>query len=86
MPDLSGLDLCQMIRNKLKCKDTYVILLTSNADDGDIAKGIASGADGYLTKPLHTDKLLAQIHMAQAVLKARRSAMGLQRNEDRVID
>jgi CheY-like chemotaxis protein len=83
MPDLSGLDLCQMIRNKLNCKDTYVILLTSNTGDGDIAKGIAAGADGHLTKPLQTDKLFSQIRMARAVLKARRSSMGLQASDDR---
>jgi CheY-like chemotaxis protein len=83
MPDLSALDLCQMIRNKLNCKDTYVILLTSNSGDGDIAKGIAAGADGHLTKPLQTDKLFSQIRMAGAVLKARRSSMGLQASDDR---
>ncbi|HLZ11516.1 MAG TPA: response regulator [Candidatus Acidoferrum sp.] len=73
MPDLSGTDLCRLIRQKLQRKDIYLVLLTSNSDQRDIAKGMASGADGYLTKPLQADKLFAEIHMARAVIKARRS-------------
>jgi len=34
---------------------------------------MASGADSYLTKPLQSDKLFAEIHMARAVIKARRN-------------
>jgi len=73
MPDLSGTDLCRLIRQKLLRKDIYLVLLTSNSGQGDIAKGMASGADGYLTKPLQSDKLFAEIHMARAVIKARRN-------------
>jgi len=73
MPDLSGVDLCRLIRQKLQRKDIYLMLLTSNSGQGDIAKGMASGADSYLTKPLQTDKLFAEIHMARAVIKARRN-------------
>ena len=73
MPDLSGVDLCRLIRQKLQRKDIYLMLLTSNSGQGDVAKGMASGADGYLTKPLQSDKLFAEIHMARAVIKARRN-------------
>jgi len=73
MPDLSGVDLCRLIRQKLQRKDIYLMLLTSNSGQGDIAKGMASGADSYLTKPLQADKLFAEIHMARAVIKARRN-------------
>ncbi|GAC1633316.1 MAG: hypothetical protein NVS9B14_07870 [Candidatus Acidiferrum sp.] len=73
MPDLSGIDLCRLIRQNLRRKDIYLVLLTSNSGQGDVAKGMASGADGYLTKPLQSDKLFAEIHMARAVIKARRN-------------
>ena len=39
MPDLSGIDLCRLIRQKLLRKDIYLVLLTSNSGRGDIAKG-----------------------------------------------
>lgn len=73
IPDLSGVDLCRLIRQKLQRKDIYLVLLTSNSGQGDVAKGMASGADGYLTKPLQSDKLFAEIQMARAVIKARRN-------------
>jgi sigma-B regulation protein RsbU (phosphoserine phosphatase) len=72
MPGLSGLELCRMIRNKLNCRDTYLILLTSNSREDHIAEGLAAGADGYLTKPLRSDEILAQIRTARGVLKTRR--------------
>ena len=72
MPDLSGLDLCRMIRNKLKCRDTYLILLTTNSREDHIEEGLAAGADGYLTKPLRSDELLGQIRTARSTVKARR--------------
>jgi len=72
MPDLSGVELCQIIRNKLNCRDTYLILLTSNSREDHITEGLAAGADGYLTKPLRSDEILAQIRTARGVLKMRR--------------
>jgi sigma-B regulation protein RsbU (phosphoserine phosphatase) len=73
MPDLSGIELCHMIRKELQRKDIYLMLLTGNSDQGDRAKGMAAGADGYLTKPLQSDKLFAEIHIARAVIRTRRN-------------
>ena len=74
MPGLSGLKLCQVIRHKLKCTDTYLILLTSNSGEARRAAGYAAGADAYLTKPLRSDELLIQIRAAHGALKARHKA------------
>ena len=73
MPDISGVDLCRLIRQKLQRKDVYLMLLTSNSGQGDVAKGMASGADSYLTKPLQSDRLFAEIRMPRAVIRARRN-------------
>jgi CheY-like chemotaxis protein len=72
MHDLSGLDLCRIIRTKLNCRDTYLILSSSNPQEAQKAEGIAAGADGYLTKPLRSDELLGQICAARDVIKTRR--------------
>ncbi len=72
MPGLSGLELCQVIRNKLRCADTYLVLLTSNSAEGDRAQAFAAGADGYLNKPIRSEELFAQIRRGRGVLKARR--------------
>ena len=73
MPGLSDPQLCQIIRNKLNARDTYLILLTSNSHADHIAQGLAAGADGYLLKPLRTNDLLAQLSAARAILKSRRA-------------
>jgi CheY-like chemotaxis protein len=72
MRDLSGLDLCRIIRRKLNCTDTYLILLSSHPLENHKARGLAAGADGYLIKPLRSDELLGQILNARDVIKARR--------------
>jgi sigma-B regulation protein RsbU (phosphoserine phosphatase) len=72
MPGLSGPELCQIIRNKLNARDTYLILMTSNSHADYIAQGLAAGADAYLLKPLRTNDLLAQLSAARAILKSRR--------------
>jgi len=72
MPDLSGLELCRRIRNQAGLRDIYLILLSSNATEGQKAEGFAAGADGYLTKPLQIDQLLGQIRAARGVLESRR--------------
>jgi CheY-like chemotaxis protein len=72
MPGISGPELCRTIRKKLHCPDTYLILLTSNSREDHSADGLAAGADGYLTKPLRSEELRAQLSTARGVLKSRR--------------
>jgi CheY-like chemotaxis protein len=73
MPDLSGLELCQMIRKKPEYTNTYLVLLTSNSSEHERLQGIAVGADGYLIKPIRSEELFAQIRRARGMLKARRA-------------
>ncbi len=76
MPDLSGIELCQVIRHKLRRKDIFLMLMTSNSAEGERTLGMAAGADSYITKPLQSDRLFAEIHMARAIIKARREYCG----------
>jgi diguanylate cyclase (GGDEF)-like protein len=61
MPDLSGLQLCERIRGDAQRGYTYIIVLTARAEKDSIVKGLAAGADDYLTKPFDPDELLARI-------------------------
>lgn len=85
MPDLSGLQLCQMIRKKLKSDDIYLILLSTNSREDHRAEGLAAGADGYLTKPLRSGELLGQLGTARSVLKARREVEATQVSSEKKI-
>jgi diguanylate cyclase (GGDEF)-like protein len=67
MPDVSGLDLCQRIR-KSELSYTYVILLTSISDKNMVVKGLAAGADDYLTKPFDPGELCARIGVGRRII------------------
>lgn len=66
MPDMTGLELCSAIR---KDHDSYIyiILLTSNTKKDQIVKGLAAGADDYLTKPFHPGELLARVAVGRRI-------------------
>jgi diguanylate cyclase (GGDEF)-like protein len=61
MPDISGLELCRIIRRDFQGFHSHLILLTSNSDKEQIVEGLAAGADDYLTKPFHPGELVARI-------------------------
>jgi two-component system chemotaxis response regulator CheY len=72
MPDLSGLDLCQRLRADVHRGYTYIILLTSIAEKDNVVKGLAAGADDYLTKPFDPAELLARIGVGRRIIDLHR--------------
>jgi PleD family two-component response regulator len=70
-PDLTGIELCGHIRRD-QASYTYVILLTSKADKDQIIKGLAAGADDYLTKPFHSGELLARVAVGRRIVELHR--------------
>lgn len=59
MPKVDGYEVCNHIKATLpSCK---VIFLSAKTKEADIAKGYATGADLYMTKPFSTKKLLNNI-------------------------
>jgi len=61
MPDFSGLELCERIRGDAQREYTYVIMLSAKAEKDHVVKGLAAGADDYLTKPFDPGELLARV-------------------------
>jgi DNA-binding response OmpR family regulator len=59
LPDLSGIELCQTIRDE-EIK-TPILLLTGFRDTCKVSTGLDAGADDYLTKPYDPEELLARI-------------------------
>src|ERR1700737_2213760 len=57
MPDISGPELCQRIRQDFQSFYAYVILLTANTDKEEVIEGLDAGADDYLTKHFHPGEL-----------------------------
>ena len=61
MPKRNGFEVCQLVRANADWQDIKVILLTAKGRDVDVEKGMAMGADAYVTKPFATRDLVAQI-------------------------
>src|SRR6266542_1362173 len=71
MPDITGIELCGQIRSD-QGSYTYIILLTSNTDKDQIIRGLAAGADDYLTKPFHSGELLARVAVGRRIIELHR--------------
>ncbi len=61
MPKRDGYDLCQMIRAKPEWKDVRIIMLTAKGREVEREKGMALGADDYVTKPFSTRELVERV-------------------------
>jgi diguanylate cyclase (GGDEF)-like protein len=72
MPDFSGLELCQRIRADVNRPYTYIILLTGISEKDSVVKGLAAGADDYLTKPFDPGELLARIGVGRRIIDLNR--------------
>ncbi|MBP6719563.1 MAG: response regulator, partial [Rhodoferax sp.] len=51
MPVKTGFEVCQEVRASEALQHTKILMLTAKGRDTDMAKGLALGADGYMTKP-----------------------------------
>jgi diguanylate cyclase (GGDEF)-like protein len=72
MPDLSGIELCESIRQRFQEAYTYIIILTGMTEKSELVKGLAAGADDYLTKPFDRDELLARVGVGRRVVDLHR--------------
>lgn len=58
MPKLSGFDVCERAKKTLGLANVFIVLLTAKGQEFDRQRGIAVGADMYMTKPFDPDSLL----------------------------
>jgi two-component system, cell cycle response regulator len=72
MPDLSGLQLCQRIREDRTRPYTYLILMTSKKEKESVVKGLQAGADDYLTKPFDPGEMLARMEVGRRIIDLNR--------------
>jgi DNA-binding response OmpR family regulator len=63
LPDISGEDVCKMIRRKSRVP---ILMLTAKAEENDLLAGLGLGADDYITKPFSLKELYARL---EAVLR-----------------
>jgi two-component system, OmpR family, alkaline phosphatase synthesis response regulator PhoP len=61
MPLRSGYDVCRRIRERDEWRHIKVVMLSAKGRDAEVGKGLAMGADLYVTKPFSTRELMAKI-------------------------
>ncbi len=68
MPGMDGLEFCRAFRQLPSDRYSYFILLTSKSDKDEVAQGLESGADDFLTKPVNGHELRARIQAGERIL------------------
>src|SRR3954452_2775798 len=61
MPDINGLELINFVKKNPHYRDVPLFILSSEASEQDVKRGLALGASEYLTKPFEPDALLALV-------------------------
>ena len=61
MPHRNGFEVCQDLRQDPEFKDLRIMMLTAKGRDTEVSKGLALGADVYMTKPFSTKELIAKV-------------------------
>jgi len=69
MPKPDGYEVCQKIRSTPEWKEIPVIMLTAKGRDVEKQKGMAMGADDYITKPFSTQELVVKV---RSILKEKK--------------
>jgi two-component system phosphate regulon response regulator PhoB len=71
LPDVSGMDVCRLLRSDPATKDLPILMLTARGAESDRVQGLELGADDYLTKPFSVRELVLRV---EAVSRRRQGA------------
>ena len=61
LPGPNGFDILQQVRQNPERRSVAIIMLTAKGRDVEVTKGLALGANAYITKPFSTRDLLAEV-------------------------
>ncbi|GAO45086.1 response regulator [Flavihumibacter petaseus] len=87
MPKKTGVEVCELLRAQAAFKDTLIIFLTALNDEGSQMKGLDTGADDYVNKPISPKLLLSRVNaLFRRVSKKDAPVNGVLAIENMVID
>lgn len=73
MPDMTGFEVCEVLRKGKETADTPVIFLTAKVEMEDVLQGYQSGGSDYIYKPFNSYELLARVRMHLELSYSRRA-------------
>ena len=62
MPGKNGIEVCKLLRLQPEFKNTVIIFLSALNDEGTEIKGLETGADDYITKPISPKVLISKVN------------------------
>ena len=62
MPKMTGVEVCKILRSKADYNDTLIIFLTALSDESSQIKGLETGADDYINKPISPKVLVSRVN------------------------
>ncbi len=68
MPGRDGVDVCREVRKRGAEPYTYLILLTAQAREEDLVRGMDSGADDYIVKPFKSNELRVRLRAGRRII------------------
>lgn len=74
MPDMDGIEACEMIRNTPDLENTIITFLTARSEDYSQVAGFEAGADDYITKPIKPKVLVSKVKALLRRLKEEESS------------
>jgi two-component system phosphate regulon response regulator PhoB len=61
LPEVSGYEICQSVRADPDCSDVRILMMTARGSAMERRKGLAMGADGFISKPFELKELREQV-------------------------
>lgn len=61
MPRMSGFEVCRRLKADPKTRDIPIIMITALNELGDIERGVESGTDDFLSKPINKLELMTRV-------------------------
>jgi two-component system phosphate regulon response regulator PhoB len=74
LPDMSGQEICAIVRQEPDIKNTFVIMVTAMTEEEDRIAGFQVGADDYVTKPFSVKELVLRVQVAARRAQAQAQA------------
>lgn len=61
LPGMSGYDICQAVRSDPSLAEVRILMMTARGSATEMRKGLAFGADGFITKPFELKELREEV-------------------------
>jgi len=83
MPEMSGFEVCEKLKENVLTKDIPIIFLTAKDDEQSISKGFEIGGVDYITKPFKKEELIARVKTHLTIKKQEINLSNLNKTKDK---